>query len=126
MMSGAEMVDRRIITDKETRDFARQTPGVFLLMPDEKVFGNHTVMTMRGGDAAMGTTSLPASGGISASSSVGGGRWPWRGGAAAAGGAGGSEGFGGVSGHGLAGGPVGGGAGAGGERLESYQATRAV
>ena len=36
MFSGAEMVSRFIISDAETRDFARKMLGAYMLMPDER------------------------------------------------------------------------------------------
>lgn len=35
-------------------------PAAYMLMPDERVWGNHTIMTMVGGDAELGVAPLPA------------------------------------------------------------------
>ena len=59
MFSGAEMVSRYIISDAETRDFARQMLGAYMLMPDERVWGNRTLLQLQG-DMPAATT--PAAG----------------------------------------------------------------
>ena len=48
LFSGAEMVSRLIITDAVTRDFARQMPGAYMLLPDERVWGNHSILQVGG------------------------------------------------------------------------------
>ena len=50
MFSGAEMVSRFIISDAETRDFARKMLGAYMLMPDERVWGNRTLFQLLHGD----------------------------------------------------------------------------
>ena len=45
------MVSRYIISDAETRNFARQMGGVFMLLPDAKLWGNQSRMVLKGGDA---------------------------------------------------------------------------
>ena len=59
MFSGAEMVSRFIISDAETRDFARQMLGAYMLMPDERVWGNRTLLQLQGDMRAPAT---PAAG----------------------------------------------------------------
>jgi len=46
LFSGAEMVSRLIISDAETRDFARQMPAAYMLLPHERIFGNDTVLSL--------------------------------------------------------------------------------
>ena len=50
LFSGAEMVSRYIISDAETRNFARQMGGVFMLLPDAKLWGNQSLMVLKGGE----------------------------------------------------------------------------
>lgn len=52
LFSGAEMVSRLIISDAETRDFARQMPAAYMLLPDERIFGNNTLLSLGTGDPA--------------------------------------------------------------------------
>ena len=41
------MVSRLIITNQETRDFTRKLAGVFMLVPEERLWGNHTIISVR-------------------------------------------------------------------------------
>ena len=64
LFSGAEMVSRFIISDAETRDIARQMAGVQMLIPEERVWGNFTILEMQGGaDVA---AALAGGGGVGA------------------------------------------------------------
>ena len=36
-----------IITNAETRDFSRQLPGLYSLLPDARLWGNHTIISVR-------------------------------------------------------------------------------
>ena len=72
LFSGDEMVSQYIISDADTRDFARQMSAAYMLLPDERVWGNHTVLSLVGGDAQLGVTTLPRYGGVSTSTLTGG------------------------------------------------------
>ena len=73
VLSGAEMVSRMIISDAETRDFSRRMGSTYMLLPDERVFGNSTILTLRGGESQNGATTLPGYGGASSASPLPGG-----------------------------------------------------
>ena len=66
LFSGDEMVSQYIISDADTRDFARTMSAAYMLVPDERVWGNHTILSLTGGDAQLGVSPLPRDGGRAA------------------------------------------------------------
>ena len=58
LFSGDEMVSQYIIHDADTRDFSRAMSATYMLLPDERVFGNHTVLSLVGGDSTLGMSSM--------------------------------------------------------------------
>ena len=70
MFSGAEMVSRYIISDAETRDFARQMLGAYMLMPDERVWGNRTLLQLQGATPAAATPAGAALGTVPAAAAA--------------------------------------------------------
>ena len=75
MFSGAEMVSRFIISDAETRDFARKMLGAYMLMPDERVWGNRTLLQLQGDMPAPATpaTGVPGTAAAAAAAAAAGG-----------------------------------------------------
>eukprot|EP00965_Chrysotila_dentata_P063258 2095995-Pleurochrysis_carterae.AAC.1 len=56
------MVSRLIISDAETRDFARQLSGAYMLLPHERLWENHTLISVREQSSSQSASSSSSKG----------------------------------------------------------------